>query len=473
MDESLNMGRPREECGVFAVYGHEDAARVAFFGLFALQHRGQESAGIATADGCQVRSYKGMGLASEVFQEPVLATLPGTAAIGHVRYSTTGSSVLSNAQPFLVHHADEYYALAHNGNLINAAALRMELEERGSIFQSTMDSEVIVHLMAPHLKAGLEVALTKALLRVEGAYSIVMLTRSRVIAIRDPRGFRPLSLGRLNGGWVVASESCAFDLVGATFIRDVLPGEIIIIDEAGLHSLTPFPAQRPAHCIFELIYFARPDSQVFGQNVYLCRKRLGHELAREYRPDVDFAMPFPDSGNYAALGYAEESGLPFEMGMIRNHYVGRTFIQPSQAMRDFGVRVKLNPVQPLIEGKRIVIVEDSIIRGTTSRNRVRRLRETGAKEVHMVVSCPPTRHPCPYGIDFSTRGELIAAEKEDEKDIAAFIGLDSMHYLSLDGMVRATGMPRESYCLACYGGDYPLPPPLGFGKLCFEGGCCP
>jgi amidophosphoribosyltransferase len=296
-----------------------------------------------------------------------------------------------------------------------------------------------------------------------------MLTRNRVIAVRDPRGFRPLSLGRFNGGWVVASESCAFDLVGAKYIRDVEPGEIIIIDEAGLHSLKPFPAEKPSYCIFELIYFSRPDSQIFGQNVYLCRKRLGHTLAREYRPDVDFVMPFPDSGNYAALGYAEESRLPFEMGMIRNHYVGRTFIQPSQAMRDFGVRVKLNPVQPLIENKRIVIVEDSIIRGTTSRNRIRRLRDSGAKELHMVVSCPPTRHPCPYGIDFSVKGELIAAEKENEADIASFIGLDSLHYLSIEGMVEATGIPRENFCLACYSGDYPLTPPATFGKFCFEG----
>ena len=461
--------KPREECGVFAVYGHEEAARVAFFGLFALQHRGQESAGIASADGCQVWEHKGMGLASEVFREDTLSKLPGRLAIGHVRYSTTGSSVLSNAQPFLVHHADEYYALAHNGNLINALDLRAELEEKGSIFQSTMDSEVIVHLMAPHLKNGIEEALTKALARVEGAYSIVMLTRNRVIAVRDSRGFRPLVLGRFNGGWVVASETCAFDLVGAKYIRDVEPGEIIIIDEAGLHSLKPFPAEKPSYCIFELIYFSRPDSQIFGQNVYLCRKRLGHSLARECRPDVDFVMPFPDSGNYAALGYAEESGLPFEMGMIRNHYVGRTFIQPSQAMRDFGVRVKLNPVLPLIENKKIVIVEDSIIRGTTSRNRVRRLRESGAKELHMVVSCPPTRHPCPYGIDFSVKGELIAAEMENEADIASFIGLDSLHYLSIEGMVEATGIPRENFCLACYSGDYPLTPPAAFGKFCFEG----
>ncbi len=461
-------GKPREECGVFAVYGHEEAARVAFFGLFALQHRGQESAGIAAADGCQIWEHRGMGLASEIFSEDILLKLPGRLAIGHVRYSTTGSSVISNAQPFLVHHADEYYALAHNGNLINAQELRTNLEERGSIFQSTMDSEVIVHLMAPHLKLGLQEALTKALAQVQGAYSIVMITRNRIIAVRDPRGFRPLALGRFNDGWVVASETCAFDLVGAKYIRDVRPGEIIIIDKAGLHSFMPFPEEHPSHCIFELIYFARPDSQIFGENVYLCRKKLGHNLARECRPDADFVMPFPDSGNYAALGYAEESRIPFEMGMIRNHYVGRTFIQPSQAMRDFGVRVKLNPVKPLIVGKKIVIVEDSIIRGTTSRNRVRHLRENGAKEIHMVVSCPPTRHPCPYGIDFSIRGELIAAERGNEAEIAAFIGLDSLHYLSIEGMVQATGIPRENFCLACYTGNYPLPPPKTLGKLCFE-----
>jgi amidophosphoribosyltransferase len=467
--EDFQEDKPREECGVFAVYGHEEAARVAFFGLFALQHRGQESAGISSSDGCQVCVHKGMGLASEVFREDTLSKLPGHLAIGHVRYSTTGSSVLSNAQPFLVHHADEYYALGHNGNLINAPELRAELEGKGSIFQSTMDSEVIVHLMAPHLKDGLEEALTKALSQVQGAYSIVMLTRKGVVAVRDPRGFRPLSLGRLNGGWVVASETCAFDLVGAKYERDVRPGEIIIIDDTGLHSMTPFAQERPAHCIFELVYFSRPDSQVFGRNVYLCRKRFGHNLAREYRPDADFVMPFPDSGNYAALGYAEESGLPFEMGMIRNHYVGRTFIQPSQAMRDFGVRVKLNPVQPLISGKKVIIVEDSIIRGTTSRNRVRHLRENGAKEIHMVVSCPPTRHPCPYGIDFSVRGELIAAGKEKVADIASFIGLDSLYYLSLEGMVQATEMPMQNFCLACYKGEYPLTPPKRFGKFCFEG----
>jgi amidophosphoribosyltransferase len=466
----IDEGKPREECGVFAVYGTEEAARITFFGLFALQHRGQESAGINTADGCQVWGHKGMGLASEVFREDILSKLPGHLAIGHVRYSTTGSSVLSNAQPFLVHHGDEYYALGHNGNLINAQELRSELEEQGSIFQSTMDSEVVIHLMAKHLKKGIDEAITRALAQVQGSYSIVMLTKDKVIAARDPRGFRPLCLGELNGGWVIASETCAFDLIGARYVRDVKPGEILIIDQKGLKSLTPYPQVKYAHCIFELIYFARPDSQVFGQNVYMCRKRLGHSLAKEYSPDVDIVMPFPDSGTYAALGYAEESGIPFEMGMIRNHYVGRTFIQPSQPMRDFGVRVKLNPVRPLLFGKRVLIVEDSIIRGTTSRNRVRNLRESGVKEIHMVVSCPPTRHPCPYGIDFSSKGELIAAQNEYVDAVAKFIGLDSLYYLSLEGMVEATGMDCGGFCLACYTGDYPLQPPADFGKFCFETG---
>lgn len=460
--------KPREECGVFAVYGNEDAARVTFFGLFALQHRGQESAGINTADGCHVYGHKGMGLASEVFHEDIFSKLPGHLAIGHVRYSTTGSSILSNAQPFLVHHAGEHYALGHNGNLINAHALRVDLENKGSIFQSTMDSEVIIHLMAHHLRDGFEVALTKALAQVQGSYSIVMLTKDKVVAARDPRGFRPLALGQLDGGWVVASETCAFDLLSARYVRDVEPGEILIIDHTGLKSLTPFPKLRPAHCIFELIYFARPDSQIFGQNVYMCRKRLGHSMAKEYSPNVDIVMPFPDSGTYAALGYAEESGIPFEMGMIRNHYVGRTFIQPSQPMRDFGVRVKLNPVRPLLAGKRVLIVEDSIIRGTTSRNRIRNLRESGVKEIYMAVSCPPTRYPCSYGIDFSSKGELIAAQREYVQAIAEFIGLDGLHYLSLEGMVEATGMDSDSFCLACYTGKYPLPPPAGFGKFCLE-----
>ncbi|MCX5848342.1 MAG: amidophosphoribosyltransferase [Deltaproteobacteria bacterium] len=459
---------PREECGVFAIYGHGEASRLAFFGLFALQHRGQESAGIVSSDGCQVWEHKGMGIAAEVFKEETLQKLPGKLAIGHVRYSTTGSSNLSNAQPFLVHFGDEYYALAHNGNIINAQKLREELESSGSIFQSTMDSEIIIHLMAPHLKDGLEEALVAALSRVEGAYCLIMLTRDKIIAARDTRGFRPLALGKLNGSWVVASETCAFDLVGAQYIRDVTPGEILIIDQNGVKSLNPFPPIKHCHCIFELIYFARPDSQIFGQNVYLYRKKLGHELAREYRPDVEIVMPFPDSGTYAALGYAEESRITFEMGMIRNHYIGRTFIQPSQPMRDFGVRVKLNPVKPLLAGKKVLIVEDSIIRGTTSRNRVQNLRGIGMKEIHMAVSCPPTIYPCPYGIDFSSKGELIAAKKENEKAIAEFIGLDSMHYLTVEGMIRATGLNKDCFCLACYTGNYPIAPPETIDKFCME-----
>jgi amidophosphoribosyltransferase len=331
-----------------------------------------------------------------------------------------------------------------------------------------MDSEVIFHLMAPHLKLGIEEALTRALSQVEGAYSIVMLTRDKIIAARDPRGFRPLSFGRLGKAWIVASETCALDLLGAVEVRDVKPGEIIIIDRSGPHSITPFPPVKHAHCIFELIYFARPDSQIFGENVYLYRKRLGHRLAQEHFPDVDFVMPFPDSGNYAALGYAEERGVPFEMGMVRNHYIGRTFIQPTQIMRNFGVHIKLNPVRPLLRGKKVLIVEDSIIRGTTSRSRVSNLRKIGVKEVHMAVSCPPTRYPCPYGIDFPSKGELLAAREKDVQTIAGFIGLDSLYYLSLEGMIGATGMSKDHFCLACYTGDYPLPPPEGLGKFCLE-----
>jgi len=466
--ETMQTDGPRESCGIFAIYGHEEASRIAFYGLFALQHRGQESAGIVSSDGCQVYEHKGMGLAAEVFREEALQKLPGRLAIGHVRYSTTGSSTLLNAQPFLVHFGDECYALAHNGNIVNAQKLRRQMEDDGSIFQTTMDSEIVVHLMARRLKEGLESALTAALLRLAGAYCFVMLTRNKIIAARDPRGFRPLALGKLNDSWVVASETCAFDLVGARYVRDVEPGEILMIDSRGIQSFHPFPAEKHRHCIFELIYFARPDSQIFRQNVYLCRKRLGHELAREYRPDVDLVMPFPDSGVYAALGYAEESGIPFEMGMIRNHYIGRTFIQPSQTLRDFGVRVKLNPVRAVLEGKKILIVEDSIIRGTTSRSRVRNLREIGVKEIHMAVSCPPTVYPCPYGIDFSSKGELIAAKKENERAIAEFIGLDSMHYLSVEGMIKATGLDRDCFCLACFDGCYPVRPPERLDKFCLE-----
>lgn len=459
----------REECGIFGVYGHEDASKLIYFGLYALQHRGQESAGIAVSDGSRVRDYKNMGLVSEVFREEILKSLKGYLGIGHVRYSTTGSSLLSNAQPFVVFHGREYYAIAHNGNLVNALDLRRELESQGAIFRTTMDTEVIMHLVARNLRYGLEEAIIRALNEVRGAYSLVLCTKDKLIAIRDPMGFRPLCLGKLHDAYVVASETCAFDLIEAHYIRDIEPGEVLIIDHNGMRSIFPFATTDSRYCIFEFIYFARPDSLIFGQNVYLVRKRLGQLLAREYRIDADMVMPFPDSGNYAALGFAEASNLPFEMGIIRNHYVGRTFIQPSQDMRTFAVRVKLNPVKELIRGKRIILIEDSIIRGTTTRTRIHTLRQAGAKELHMLVSCPPHRHPCPYGIDFSTKGELIAASHSID-EIRDFIGLDSLGYLSLEGLLEATGARcrNHPYCVACFTGDYPIPCEAELQKDCFE-----
>ncbi len=460
----------REECGIFGVFGHPDAAKLTYFGLYALQHRGQESAGIAVSDGCEMSEHKHMGLVSEGFREETLRALKGDLAVGHVRYSTTGSSLLANAQPFVVSHGGEYYAVAHNGNLVNAVELRRDLESRGAIFRSTMDTEVVMHLLARNLRLGLEEALVETLRRVQGAYSLVLATRDKLMGIRDPRGFRPLCLGRLNGSHVLASETCALDLIEATYVRDVEPGEVLIIDKNGMSSLYPSPEVRPAHCIFEFIYFARPDSSIFNQNVYLWRKRLGHLLAREYGSlGGDLVMPFPDSGNYAALGFAEASRVPFEMGVIRNHYVGRTFIQPSQAMRDFGVRVKLNPVRDLLQGKKVVLVEDSIIRGTTTRTRINALRQVGAREVHMMVSCPPHRFPCPYGIDFSTKGELIAASHSVE-EIRRFIGLDSLNYLSLEGLLEGGNavLNDHPFCLACFTGDYAVPFKEQVRKDCFE-----
>ena len=460
----------REECGIFGVFGHADAAKLTYFGLYALQHRGQESAGIAVSDGKQLRESKHMGLVYEVFQEETLKKLSGHLAIGHVRYSTTGSSLLANAQPFVVFHGNEYYGIAHNGNLVNAIQLRRDLENQGAIFQSTMDTEIVMHLMARHLRYGIEEALIEALSQIKGAYSLVMCTRDKLIGMRDPRGFRPLCLGELNGSYVLASETCALDLIDATYVRDIEPGEILIIDHNGLRSLHPFDQVRPAYCIFEFVYFARPDSNIFGQNVYLCRKRLGHLMAEEnHSLHADFIMPFPDSGNYAALGYAEASNTPMEMGVIRNHYVGRTFIQPSQAMRDFGVRIKLNPVRELLHGKKVLLVEDSIIRGTTTRTRINTLRQAGAREVHMVVSCPPHRYPCPYGIDFSTKGELIAASHSVEQ-IRDFIGLDSLNYLSLEGLLKGANASLDShpFCVACFNGEYAVQCAEQVRKDCFE-----
>ncbi len=375
-------GYPKEYCGIFGIYGHPEAARLTYFGLYALQHRGQESCGIVSADGFQVRPHRGLGLVPEVFHRDILDRLSGHLAIGHVRYSTTGSTLAINAQPFVVHHGGESLAIGHNGNLVNALELRHRLERQGSIFQSTMDTEVIVHLMARHLGQGVVGALSEALTQVRGAYSLVLATKDKVIGVRDPHGFRPLCLGQLNGALVLASETCALDLIQAEYLRDVEPGEIVVLDDHGLTSHKTLPPAPKKFCIFEFIYFARPDSRIFGANVYQIRKRLGARLAQEHPLATDLVMPFPDSGTYAALGYAEALKVPFEMGVIRNHYVGRTFIQPSQSMRDFAVRVKLNPVREVLQGRRVVVVEDSIIRGTTSRTRVQTLRQAGDRRGH-------------------------------------------------------------------------------------------
>ncbi|MDD3554544.1 MAG: amidophosphoribosyltransferase [Deltaproteobacteria bacterium] len=445
----------KEECGIFGVYGHKDAAKLTYFGLYALQHRGQESAGIVSSDGETVREHKGMGLVHDVFNEAVLSQLHGHLAVGHVRYSTTGSSVLQNAQPFCVKHAGCSIALAHNGNLVNAAAIRSSLEEKGSIFQTTMDSEILVHLIAKARSRGMEEAIASAMSVVKGAYAVLIATEDSLIGFRDPYGFRPLCIGRLNGSYVLASETCALDLVEAEYIRDVEPGEVVVIDDNGLRSFQAVSHTETRHCIFEFIYFARPDSRIFGQNVYLFRKALGRALAQEVSLEADFVMPFPDSGNYAALGFSQAAKIPLELAVIRNHYVGRTFIQPSQSMRDFSVRVKLNPVKEMLRDKRVIIVEDSIIRGTTSRTRVRAIRNAGAKEVSMLVSCPPTRFPCFYGIDFSTKGELIAS-KNSVEEIRRFLELDGLHYLSIESMLKAAGGDGGRFCMACFDGDYPV-----------------
>ncbi len=463
--------RPKEECGIFAVFDHEDAAKLTYFGLYALQHRGQESAGIVTYSGNEMLEHKAMGLVADIFSESTLNRLKGRMSLGHVRYSTTGSSLIVNAQPFSVMYSGKPFAIAHNGNLVNAYSIRAELERNGSIFQTSMDSEVVLHLLAKSWRSGIDQSLIETMGRLKGAYSFVIMTEESIIAVRDPHGFRPLCLGKLDSGYVVASETCAFDLVDAEFIREIEPGEILLINKNGLKSIQSGTQTKKSQCIFELIYFARPDSNVFGENVYMFRKKQGVLLARQFPVDADFVMPFPDSGNYAAIGYAQESGLPMEMGVIRNHYVGRTFIQPSQSMRDFGVKIKLNPVKELLAGKRVVIIEDSIIRGTTARTRIETLKKIGATEVHMFVSCPPHRFPCCYGIDFSTSGELIAAHKSVE-EIRKFIGLDSLGYLSIDNLAKATKIPVKDLCLACFDGNYPVPIKKDFNKYCFENTCC-
>lgn len=454
-------------CGIFGIYGHKDAARLAYLGLYALQHRGEESAGIVTYDGRRVRSYKGMGLVGDVFNEERIKSLRGHLAVGHNRYSTTGSSVSKNIQPFLVNYKKSPLAVAHNGNFTNTYKLYKTLEADGSIFQTTMDSEIIAHLLAKSKDRDVEDKVVWALSQIEGAYSLVLMMGNLLIGARDPYGWRPLCLGKLDGAYVLASETCALDLIQAKYIRDIEPGEIVFINKDGLKSIKPFPKTRHAFCIFEYIYFARPDSDIFGKNVYLARKQLGRQLARESSVDVDFIMPIPDSGNYAALGFAEESKIPYEVGMIRNHYIGRTFIQPSQFIRDFRVKVKLNPIRDVLKGKRILIVEDSIVRGTTSKSRVRTLREAGAKEIHMRISCPPLVSPCFYGIDFPTKKELIASDHSVEW-IRDFIGLDSLRYLSLEGMLSSMPLSKEEFCTACFTGDYPVKPCKGTTKDVLE-----
>ena len=460
----------KEYCGLFGIYGHQEAARMTYFGLYALQHRGQESAGISTWDGERLREQRGMGLVADVFEERHLGhQLKGDIAIGHTRYSTTGASLIRNAQPFLVRYKNHHMAVAHNGNLINTMEMREQLESTGSLFQTTMDSEIVMHLIAKYMNGNsIEEAVAKACRELKGAFSLLLQIDDKLIAIRDPWGFRPLALGKVGTSYVLASETCAFDLLEAEYMRCVRPGEMLIIEEGGLTSIQYAEPEVSASCAFELIYFARPDSIVFDEEVYAARKRMGAILAREAPVDADYVMPFPDSGMYAAVGYSQESGLPYENAMIRNHYVGRTFIQPTQDMRDFAARVKLNPVKSMIKGKRIVIVEDSIVRGTTIKTRVKSLREMGAREIHMRVSCPPIKNPCYYGIDFSSKGELIAAN-HSICDIAKFIGLDSLHYLSIKGLNQALGRD-DGYCLACFNGKYPVLPGQGCGKMCLECG---
>ena len=452
----------KDECGVVAIYAHPEAETLAYLGLHALQHRGQESAGIASSDGVNIRVHKSMGLVADIFTEEVLAKLRGSLAIGHTRYSTAGDSALMNAQPIMARSHKGTIALAHNGNLVNALEIRTRLETQGSIFHTNSDTEVIVHLMAQSREHTLPEAIADALRQVEGAFSLVMVTPDRILAARDPRGFRPLAMGRIPGAGparqdtiVFASETCAFDLIGAKYEREVKPGEMVVVGPEGVSSRFYAPAQPQSACIFEHVYFSRPDSLVFGRPVEISREQLGRTLAREAPADADIVVPVPDSGVSAAMGYAAESGIPFRFGLIRNHYVGRTFIEPQQHVRDFGVKLKLNPVRSVLQGKRVVLIDDSIVRGTTSRKIVRIVRQAGASEVHMRISCPPTISPCFYGVDTPSKRQLIAANKSVE-EIREYIGADSLSYLSVEGLKQACGEgEKTTYCTACYTGTYP------------------
>jgi amidophosphoribosyltransferase len=445
----------REECGVFGIFGHEEAARLTYLGLYALQHRGQESAGIVSSDGAVLSLERGMGHVGDIFQEKSLCRLSGRAAIGHVRYSTAGKVSINEAQPFLVKCGFGQIALCHNGNLPDATEARYRLEMEGAIFSTTSDTEVVLHRIARSRKPDVVDAIVEALKDDEGAFSMLFATPDSVIAARDPRGFRPLCIGELDGATVFASETCAFDLIGARYVRDVEPGEIVIVDSRGLHSFYAFEPGRVTHCIFEHVYFSRPDSLVFGRSVNKSRHRMGKQLARECPADADIVAPVPDSGVAAAIGYAAESGLKFRFALMRNHYVGRTFIEPQSQIRHFGVKIKLNPVRDLIEGKRVVLIDDSLVRGTTSKKIVKMVRDAGATEVHMRISCPPTIAPCYYGVDTPTKEELIAAQNSIE-EIRRYLDADSLGYLSIEGLLESVGDPAgDRHCTACYTGDYP------------------
>jgi amidophosphoribosyltransferase len=448
----------KDECGIFGIYGHAESAKMAYLGLYALQHRGQESGGIVASDGQHLRLSRGMGYVADIFNERALADLQGSAAIGHVRYSTAGESTLANAQPILIECVHGPIAVCHNGNLVNERESRAWLSRQGAIFQTSSDTEVFLHLFARSKAARVEDALVEAVSRAEGAFSLLFLTRDRLVAVRDPHGFRPMALGRLGDAWVVCSETCAMDLIGATYVRDVEPGEMLVIGPDGASSLRPFPPAQLSHCIFEHVYFSRPDSLVFGESVNRVRTNLGRVLARESAVPADVVVPVPDSGVCAAIGYAERSGTPIQFGLIRNHYVGRTFIEPRQSIRHFGVKVKLNPVRSILEGRRVVLVDDSIVRGTTSRKLVKMIKAAGAIEVHVRISCPPTVSPCFYGVDTPRRAELIAATHTLE-EIRKYIEADSLRYLSLEGLLDAVNSHRDDYCTSCYTGHYPLPFP--------------
>lgn len=457
----------KEECAVFGVHGSEDAAQITYLGLYSLQHRGQESSGIVSSDGERVYEHKDMGLVSKVFSGQALERLKGHVAIGHNRYSTTGLTHYANIQPLLVDCKIGKIAVSHNGNLVNAVELRRAMEDKGSIFRSTMDSEVVLHLIARSRRETLEQMIAEALNQIVGAYSFIFMTKEQMIAARDPHGFRPLCIGKMRDTWVFASESCAFDLIGATYIREVEPGEMCIVAAGSMKSVRfAEPAKRLSKCIFEFIYFSRPDSKVFGENVDKVRRELGRTLARESAVAADIVIAVPDSSNTIALGYSEASKIPFELGLIRNHYVGRTFIQPRQRTRDWDVRIKFNPVRGVLKGRRVVVVDDSIVRGSTMKKLVNLIRQAGVSEVHLRIGSPPITHSCYYGIDTPTRGELIASTHE-VNGISEFLGVDSLHYLSLDGLLSCVN-DRDNFCVACFNGGYPIERSGEYSKDVFE-----